>query len=92
MATVYVTLGQVTAYGVFDGDAVRSETITSSGTSASGALTAVSATEYAQIYCATAVYARSGGTATAATSIYCPPDFPTNIRMTAGDAVSVIDA
>lgn len=90
MATVYVTLGGVVTRDVFDGDQVRSETITSSGASATGALLAADG-EIAQVVCASPVYARSGGTAAPANSAYCAVGTPQFIRMTAGDAVSVID-
>lgn len=40
MATAYVTLGPVETRDVFNGKSARSETITTSGTAASGALIA----------------------------------------------------
>lgn len=94
MASVYVTIGKVGQIGngqnlVFTGQ-VRSEVITSSGTSAAGALTANEG-DVAQIVCATAVYARSGATVTPATGIYCPAGVPTYIGMVAGEALRVID-
>ena len=91
MATAYVTLGPGSPYSVFHGENVRSETVTTSGTAASGALTAA-ANDIAMIFCATAVYARSGGTVTAATGAYCPAGQAQYIRMTEGDVVSLIDA
>lgn len=90
MATAYVTLGPGSAYNVFHGENVRSEAVSTSGTAASGALTAA-AGDIAQVFCATAVYARSGNTVTVATGCYCPAGIPTFIRMTPGDAVSLID-
>ena len=90
MATAYVTLGPGSAYNVFHGESVRSEAVTTSGTAASGALSATDG-DIAQIVCATAVYARSGGTVTVATGMYCPANVPVFMRMTPGDAVSLID-
>lgn len=97
MATVYVSIGTVgkrAGNGIveaFIGDRIRSETITSSGTSASGVLLA-QGTQVAQVYCATAVYARQGGTASATNGVYCPANIPTYITLEDGQAVSVIDA
>lgn len=91
MATAYITIGPVVARNVFNGENVRSESVSTSGAAASGALTA-SAGDYAQVFCATAVYARSGNTASAATGIYCPAGIPTHFAMTEGDTVSIIDA
>ena len=91
MATAIITFGSGSPYSVFHGESVRSETVTTSGTSASGALTATVA-DIAMIWCATAVYARSGGTVSAAIAAYCPAGLPQNIRMTEGDVVSLIDA
>lgn len=91
MATAYVTLGPGSPYSVFHGEDVRSETVTTSGTSASGGLQATVA-DIAMIWCATAVYARSGGTVSAANGAYCPAGQAQYIRMTAGDTVSLIDA
>lgn len=91
MATAYVTLAPGSAYNVFHGEDGRSETVTTSGTAASGALLA-GPSDIAQIFCATAVYARSGGTVTPATGIFCPGGIATFMRMTHGDPVSLIDA
>jgi hypothetical protein len=91
MATAYVTLCDVVTRDCMRGDNARSETVSTSGASASGALVA-GANQYAQIFCATAVYARSGGTATVATSVFCPGGVPTYIAMTEGSAVALIDA
>ena len=90
MATVYVTIGPVVTRDVFNGALGRSETITSSGTTAQGSLTA-NRGEIAQIVCATAVYASCNSTAAAATAVYCPANVPTFIGMTEGAKVSVID-
>lgn len=95
MASVYITLGQSGQPGpygsapVFRG-AMRSEVITSSGTSAAGALTAQNS-ETAQIYCATAVYARAGATVTPATGLYCPPATATYLALEPGQVIHVID-
>ncbi len=91
MATAYVTIGDAVTRNVYQGDAVRSETVGTSGVATSGALVALKG-EIAQVFCATAVYARSGGTATPATSLFCPGGIPSNIAMTEGDVVSIIDA
>lgn len=91
MAVAYVTMGPGAAYSVFHGENVRSEAVTTSATAASGALLATDV-DIAQIWCATAVYARSGNTVTPATGCFCPAATIQYIRMTAGDAVSLIDA
>lgn len=94
MASVYVTIGKAghlsnSTQPVFTGQ-VRSEVITSSGTSAAGALTANTG-DIAQVFCAAAVYARAGGTVTAATGVYCPAGVPTYLGMVEGTAINVID-
>jgi hypothetical protein len=94
MASVYVTIGKaghlsMTHQPVYTGQ-VRSEVITSSGTSAAGTLQANTG-DIAQIFCATAVYARAGGTVTPAAGIYCPPNVPTYIGMVEGTSINVID-
>ena len=99
MATVYVSLGQVGATGIHDAvdvytsGSLRSETVTSSGTTASGALVAVKR-DMAQVYCTTGVYAKAGAspTCTAATAVYCPGGIPTYIAMQEGDKIAVLDA
>ena len=91
MATAYVTIGEVKVPGILDGETSRSAAVTTSGTAASSSITA-GLNEVAVVWCATAVYARSGNTATAATSVFCPAGVPTAISMTQGDAVSLIDA
>ena len=98
MATVYATFGSThldtgrKPKDIFVGDTVRSEAITSSGTTASGALTAA-ANDTVLIYCATAVYANTGlaPTASAATGAYVAAGeyYPLAIR--AGHKVAVID-
>ena len=77
--------------GIIDGESSRSVAHTTSGTASTTSITA-GREEVALIYCATAVYARSGGTAAAANSVYCPPTVVTAIAMTEGDAVALIDA
>lgn len=91
MATAYVTIGSVVTRNVFDGAQARSETVTTSGTAASGALTAARG-EVAQVYCISDVYARSGGTVAASNGVFCPGGFLTYIGMTEGDTISLIDA
>lgn len=90
MATAYVTIGPLTVPGILNGESSRSEAVTTSGTSALSTITANKA-EVATIFCATAVYARSGGTAAAANGVFCPGGIPTAIGMTEGDAVALID-
>ena len=91
MATAYVTLAPGSAYNALHGEDGRSEAVTTSGISASGALVA-GVNDIARVFCATAVYARSGGTVSAANGIFCPGGIATHMRMTAGDVVSLIDA
>ena len=90
MATAYVTIGAVFARDVFNGENPRSVTVTTSGVSAATAITAGDG-DYAQVFCATAVYARAGATVTPATGIYCPPGTATYIRCVTGQAVALID-
>ena len=91
MATAYVTIGPVGAVKTFLGTGVKSETVTTSATTASGAIIAKSG-DFAQVFCSTAVYARSGGAVTASTGIYCPAGYPTYIEMSEGKTISLIDA
>jgi hypothetical protein len=97
MATVYVTIAQAGARGAYGeaqplaGKPFRTETITSSGTSAAGALIAKKG-DYATIFCATAVIANAGATASASAGKYCPAGIPTDIELDSGDTVRVIDA
>jgi hypothetical protein len=91
MATAYVTIGPVVTRNVFSGENSRSEAVTTSGTAASGALTAGNG-DVAAVFCVTPVYARSGNTASVATAVFCPGGFVTYIGMTEGDVVSLIDA
>lgn len=96
MATVYVSIGRagvrspVGGMPVFEG-AISSETITSSGTAASGALSAGGAGFVAQVHCATAVYACTTGTASPTNGAYVPAGTPTYLGIAPGDNVSVID-
>jgi hypothetical protein len=94
MATVYVTIGKAGHLSegrqpVWTGQA-RSEVINSSGTSAAGLLTANTG-DVAKIVCATAVYARAGGTVTPATGVYCGPGEAEYIGMVEGQTINVID-
>lgn len=91
MATAYVTLGTVVTRDVFDGGAARSQTVTTSAASASTALLAGNE-DFAQVFCATGVYARSETTVTTATGVFCPPNMPTYIKCTPGKPISLIDA
>lgn len=91
MAIVRVTIGPAGPRDVLDGAQSRSETITSSATAASGTLIAAR-NEYAQVWCESAIYARSGGAAAAGNAVFVPPSTPTFIIMTEGQPVSVIDA
>jgi len=98
MATVYVTMSAFGTRGA-TGDAAmvvngpfRSETITSSGTTAAGNMAAGKG-EVATINCATAVYVTNAATptATATTGAYIPGGIPVSIAMNAGDKIAVID-
>lgn len=91
MATVYVTIGPAVTRDILDGAECRSETVTTSGTAASGALTA-NLNDVAMVFSDTAHYARSGGTVTAATGIFCPANIPQYFRMTEGTTISLITA
>jgi len=91
MATAYVTIGDVDRYNIIDGRTARSETVTTSGTAASGALVSTVG-QVALINCATAVYARSGGTVTAATGAYVQAGVEKAVYMGAGQTISLIDA
>jgi hypothetical protein len=96
MATVYVSIGHAGAISlqgnmpVFAG-LVRAETITSSGTAASGLLEGQTG-NIAQIACATAVIASVRGAASATNGLYVPAGVPAYLAMAAGDTISVIDA
>lgn len=94
MATVSVCIGKAgqLSFGnqpVFVGQ-VRRETITSSGTAASGNLVANEG-DIAQIVCETAVIASGVGAASASNGLECPAATPTYLGLTAGAVVSVID-
>jgi len=96
MATVIVTMQQAGVHGAQGNQPVasppyRSETITSSGTSAAGALTARTG-EVATIFCATAVYANAGATASATAGKYIPAGVAVDIGVPRGATVNVIDA
>ena len=99
MATVYVSMGQIGAKSANDivmawiGGTCRSETITSSGTTAPGSLAARKG-DVAMIRCATAVYATAAATpvATATNGIYCPAGESIKIFMAEGHKIAVIDA
>ena len=96
MATVHVSIGRPGGRStnattlVFVG-LVRSEDITSSGTAASGALTARTG-DVAQIHCDTAVRVATGSVASATNGLYIPAGVVGWIGMNAGDVISVIDA
>lgn len=97
MATVYVSLSQAGARGVNGASQpvyakpFRSETITSSGTTAAGALIAKQG-DVATVVCATAVYANAGAAASATAGKYVPANVPIDIALSPGDTVHVIDA
>lgn len=93
MATVYISMapaGQKQTDIHFGPG--RSETITSSGTSAAGSLLARSQ-EAVTVFSATAVYATIGANPTASTSVgyYVPAGIPKDIMMSKNDKVAVID-
>lgn len=98
MATVYVTLGAVgsmcaggSVVDVLSGHSLRSETITSSGASATGALTA-KARQMAKVNCATAIYASADSSVSATTGVYIAGGESVYMSLNVGDSVSVIDA
>jgi hypothetical protein len=95
MATVYVSIGKAGHYSnlhvpVMTG-AVRSETITSSGTSAQGSLAAKQG-DIAKINCATAIYVQTGATASATAGQYVAANETAWIGMARGERINVIDA
>lgn len=98
MATVYATFGKVGKRGengvveIYNGTGARSETITSSGTSAQGTFTATK-DEMVQVCCATSVAVVSGTnpTATLATGIVAFAGVPQYIAVQTGDKIAVID-
>jgi hypothetical protein len=95
MATVYVTRGRAPATSKFGPAQVLAppfggETITSSGTAASGALTG-GAGIFVAVYCATAIYARPDGTASATTGRYIPAGVVVEIPLGTSQTLSVID-
>jgi len=92
MATVYVTFAQPDSLPILAGSSGLSETITSSGTTASGNILARSG-DVVQVFCATTVIARADGTPTAtlATGIVCPAGVPTFLRVKQYDRIAVID-
>jgi len=91
MATAYVTIRHVVTRDVFNGASARTEIVATAGTAVSGALVAARG-DIAGIYCAAPLYARSGATAAAANSVYCPADVTTYISMTEGSVISLVDA
>lgn len=95
MATVYVTLQQAGVHGAMGNQPVpagpyRSETITSSATSAAGALTSRRG-EVATVFCSTALYANSGATASPSAGKYIPAGVLTEIALQLGHVLHVID-
>ena len=98
MATVYTTFAKVGKRGangvveIFNGSGTRSETITSSGTTAVGTFTAVK-DEMVQICCASnvAVVAGSAPTATLATGLVVFGGIPQYLAVQTGDKIAVID-
>jgi hypothetical protein len=92
-------MGQVGARGlredveVYVSGSLRSETITSSGTSEAGELVAVNR-DMVQVFCDTAVYVTLAATpvAAATNSIYVPAGVAVHIAAQAGDIVAALDA
>lgn len=98
MATAYLTFAHVESRGAKDAGTImappaQSETVTTSGTSASGTKRA-RAYDVCQVWCATTVAAVAGvtPTATVAAGIICPAGVPTFIHVAEGDVVALIDA
>ena len=97
MATVYISMGLAGSNSatpgipIYDRDA-RTETITSSGTTAAGSLAARTG-DVATVFCATAVYAKLGAAPTAAptTGRYIPGGIPVDIKTRKDDVIAVID-
>ena len=92
MATVYVSIGKAGAASnvpVWSG-AVASETITSSGTAASGSVEST-VPAVAQVVCDTAVYASTTGTASTSNGVYVQAGVAEFIAIQPGETVSVID-
>jgi hypothetical protein len=98
MATVYCSFGKVGKRGangvieVFNAAGGRSETITSSGTTAVGTFVATK-DEMVQIACATSVAVVAGATPTAtlATGIVAFAGVPQYVAVQVGDKIAVID-
>ena len=78
-------------HSVFVSGTTRSESITSSATSAQGALVAT-LSDIAQVHCDTAVYASTLATAAPATSLFVPAGTAAYIRLQPGERIAVIDA
>lgn len=101
MATLYVTIcdvGARTSFGDTDigrSGSFRSETITTSGASASGALVARRG-QIAKVFCLTQTYVKAGPpaglTAAMATGLYVAPGQPEWISLQEGDVIAAIDA
>lgn len=98
MAVAYLTYGKVGKRGTngvietFIAGTTRSETVTTSGTSAAGALTA-GKDDYVRIYCATNVAAVAGSspTATLATGLAVTGGIPEYLAVQSGDKIALID-
>lgn len=98
MATAYLTFGKVGKRGTngvietFIAGTTRSETVSTSGTSAQGLLTA-NKDEYVRIQCATAVAAVAGAnpTATLAAGLAVTGGIPEYMAVQSGDKVALID-
>lgn len=94
MATAYVSMGKAGIAGgipVFAGN-VKSESVTTSGTAASGLLIAPTDDTVAKINCATAVYATGNGTASASNGLRCEAGESNYVGVPKGGTVSIIDA
>lgn len=93
MATAYVSIGKAGAANgieVFAG-AVESETVTTSGTAASGSLSP-SVPSVAKVVLGAAGYVSTTGTASATSGVYCAADTAEYIAILPGANVSIIDA
>ncbi len=97
MATVVLSFAQAGgigangAYMPVASKPLRTETVTSSGTTAAGSIVAQRG-DFVTVFCDTAVIANCGAAASASAGKYCPAGIPTDIYPAAGDVIHVIDA
>ena len=92
MATVYLTYAIADSLPIMQASSGKSETVTSSGTSASGGITCRNG-DVVQVFCATSVAVTAGTTPTAtlAGGIVAPAGTTIYLRPKEGDKIAVID-